>query len=151
MCLHKTIQKTDTNIIEIASKDIICYKLVKHSSFLLQSAQKWFIKDSIDYYSFYQLFPVEFNKLFIERNFAKTVKETVKDYLKCFKNSNYLCLKFGQDMFHSFVNRSDAYALHSGIEVVECVIPKGSKYIKGTADNGAENYGSERIIYKRIL
>lgn len=56
--------------------------------------------------------------------------------------------------YHSFIDINDAiYAhnLYGHLKVVECIIPKGSKYIKGTNPDGSKGFVSNQIIINKIL
>lgn len=130
MCLFK---KHSTVL--IADKDLLCYKVLYK-----------------DLKSIYYSFSYELNKIY--------TKEWDQDFIKdCNRRKN-----LDHNMFHSCLSKANCIHFYGQISVldyngntkgelsseqilVECTIPKGTKYYLGEYDE----IGSEKIIINKIL
>lgn len=125
MCL--TIKKGQRFL--IAKTDIVCYKVVLSENKKLQT--------------FFRYMTI---------NLGNT-------YYSKLSRSKYSKYKFKiSEALHSFVNYTETLLFwkhHSrfsfpDLNIIKCIIPKGSKYIKGKF-NGAEGYASDCLTYLEIV
>lgn len=120
MCLS-LYSKYDTA--KIAEKNMVVYKhIIKTTNSLNEEV----------YESSYQHTPVKLNELYSS--------ELIKEYNEVFKG------------LHSFneLNSANHAAMEYKEVVVECIIPKGSRYFIGQFQNVVA-YASDQLIYKKIL
>lgn len=132
MCLHTNQSKPF-----IAKEDITCYKIVnKISDTKVES-------DVMEF--FYTL-----NKLYTIPELKLVKSKIIGSYFK-----KYIIA----EGFHSYIQLSDAVIdckcelslLSSTRIIVECIIPKGSKYFLGYNDYRFECYCSDKIIITNIM
>lgn len=151
MCLY--IKKEDLKV-KVATEDIKCYKLMLHSA------------ETNFYYSMYQGFGYRVGCPYKE-NFDAAIKYPVERFHivnemgeHClYQHLENLKFLYGQDVnydegysfgsggFHSFKETEKEDFEGCNYYVIECVIPKGSRYIEGidlTENKGA--YFSEEIL-----
>lgn len=152
MCLVVDKEKFE---VKVAEKDIKCFKI-------MDKIDKW------SFISMYQNFTYRFQH-YKEFDFAKTVEHLSLalrygfshqgefylyksiDYIDVFMLPNVKeYYSFGKGGFHSFADleKSDVYGM--GFVGVECIIPKGSRYIEGLdAIENKKAYFSEEITIVR--
>lgn len=120
----------------VALKDITVYKCI--SSYVNDNGDKIYItpyrKSEIKLYTEYTS---EFNKT---GNQIEEALHSLGDIRGCFD----LCI----DRYLYLWGYTKSFALTH--HIVECVIPKGSRYYKGKFD-GKVSYASNKLIYKKIL
>jgi len=122
MCLSLSLWNFSS---KVASEDIICYKTL---------AKIEYPKIGIVYYK------TPYMGVLIDIGFTYTSK---------LKRSGFTI----EDGLHSFKHAYDTHLANScwrSVVSVQCVIPKGSKYYKGTF-LGADSYASSQLIYVKII
>jgi hypothetical protein len=133
MCLYTTNTKIRT-----AKKDIICYKI------LIKERKKWISRKS----TYRAPFFINYTYRLKERYYLG------KSLIHGFTEEYPYTVHKG---FHSFVDIQDAKRMLSEwcelqggkITIVQCIIPKGAEYIKGTiapSENSPASYVSDEII-----
>lgn len=144
MCL--AVNKTKR--VKVAKEDIICYKVVKrHGSY---------------YETPYRNQQIKLGALYDESDNPMVVEHSC-GFINDWNGDTYKTIH--GNAFHSFANLKDAkweandwggYAYD--IIVVECIIPKGTKYYEGfhgiynTSIGGyPDGYASERILYTSTI
>lgn len=137
MCLYVNNKK-----VRVAKKDIVCYKIV------IKERKKWIYR--IFHKPTYRA-PFYFNYIYQ----LKKLNDLGKSLYVAISPEE-LC-GVVHEGFHSFVDIQDAkrmlsescYRYNKGWTIVQCVIPKGAEYVKGTIDlseNSPASYVSDEII-----
>ena len=144
MCLRTVIGRVDERVPYIfKSGGIHCYKIV--------------VKDGRKYRT-----PFQDTKLswLVMHGFPFRAKGMKLKDIECpanvFEKESYIFLNVYDGVIHTMVRLKDAIDFSdyvrdvlnkSKVEVWECIIPKGSKYIDGTDSNGYPSLGSEAIRF----
>jgi len=138
MCLYTTSKK-----VRIAKEDIICYKI------LVKERKNWIFRifHKPTYRApFYNYYTYQLKKRYYLFKSLVHVFTTYPEHPYMFNEG-----------FHSFVDIQDAkrmlsescYRYDKGWTIVQCIIPKGAKYVKGAIDlseNSPAGYVSDEII-----
>jgi len=108
---------------QIATKDIIVYKHIRHS-------------EADGYETSYQFAPVIFKKV-------------LRSKLNVYHNGSYSSIHEG---LHSYCNEADAHnqAMYFDEVLVQCTITKGSTYYEGLY-NGIRSIASNKLRYDKII
>lgn len=136
MCLY-----TDSKKVQVAKEDITCYKI------LIKERKKWI----------YRIF----HKSTYRAPFYKYHTYRLKELNDLGRSLIVYTDYEVHSGFHSFVNLQDAermlsewYDTQKGQIIVQCVIPKGAEYVKGTIDKSPTSpasYVSHQIICLREI
>lgn len=142
MCLYVNNKK-----VRVAKKDIVCYKIV------IKERKKWIYRifHKPTYRApFYNYYTYQLKKRYCLRN-------CLNHHVFTTYPEHQYTVSVG---FHSFVDIQDAKRMLSRLydvygnrgrrqTIVQCVIPKGAEYVKGTIDlseNSPASYVSDEII-----
>ena len=145
MCLCRDL-KTDK--LKQATEDIVCYKCVQ------VPYEKWFkiktwVLRKLKRITHYQTYFTD-DEVIIGRAFI--AKPILSQYDLDRVNLYEDCLEGG--FIHSFVNKKDAREFARTryyIDVVECIIPKGTYYFEGINSDDTEGYASTQIKYVKVI
>lgn len=145
MCLNRSI--TD-NPLKEATEDIICYKGVQ------VPYEKWFkiktfvlrkLKRFKDYKTYFTEDRVTIGMTFV------AMPELSQERLDWTKDNEEV-LEAG--FVHSFKNKEDAIAFAKArtyIDVVKCIIPKGTYYFEGINSDYTKGYASTQLKYVKVI
>lgn len=137
MCLYIKVNSRQ----RIASKDIVCYKFVETEP-TVNADGDIVLGDT-------RKSPYYYHKV----KLGNTYESALKRVVPVDKSIAYI-----RNGLHSFCNVDDAmrtinyfcYITHR-VEIIECIIPKGSKYFKGTTEildgRSGNGYASDKITY----
>ena len=145
MCL-----KTNRINASVATKNLVCYKIVKKESLgqvltqtgsKLELATAYKLVPSCQYNSKIQYLP---GNTYTDTSFKDRL---VKDWWSGNKEAN--------QGFHSYKNLKEAesdFSLYTtGSVLIECCIPKGAKYFPGSNNGTSQGYCSNKLKVVKIL
>lgn len=139
MCLAINI---DQAVVHIADEDMIVYKVITRKV------------DTGDYHAIFKNYTYSLTDVMVANKFNETV-ESIKIFNEVFESIKRLY--YG---FHSYVHVHDATYLvrrcavykksagwYANVEllVAKCMVPKGTRYVRGTNDDLDENILSEKL------
>lgn len=145
MCLSRIIKE---NPLKIADEDIICYRGVQVSPSDWDSLKVWWQrkrKRYNNYNTYFQMIPVVIGETFIAQ---PVLSPDELNYVNCNEG------ELREGFVHSFKNKKDAIEFArwpSYVDVVECIIPKGTYYFEGWNADGSDGYASTQIKYIKVL
>lgn len=149
MCL--AVNKTKR--VKVAKEDIICYKVIKRIGKGV----------GLRYETPYRDQPIQLRTLYDESNNPMVVEHSC-GFIQDWNGDEYKSIH--GNAFHSFAKLKDAKWEANdwgtgddyNMIVVECIIPKGTKYYKGfhgiyntSIDGYPEGYASEKILYTSTI
>ena len=145
MCLNRDILNRP---LKKATEDIVCYKGVqvpyeqwrKIKTFVLRKLKRF-----KNYETYFTGDHVTIGMTFVA---TPELSQERLDWIK--DNEEELEAGF----VHSFKNKKDAIAfakVRNYIDVVKCIIPKGTYYFEGTNSDFTEGYASTQIKYVKVV
>lgn len=137
MCL------TRTSRIQIADKDITCYKIIQIYHYLGEDA----------YRSYFMHAEIELNKAIIAGNYLDPSTDAIRLYGEVVHA--YTDISCDDDDIDWYIHdtKTDPYFPKCDVDIVkiECIIPKGTIFCEGLDDDDNECYGAAVIIPRRVV
>lgn len=109
---------------KIAKENIVCYKVV----------ESWYKPNLNTLYNETNNLMYNYSKYYDTYNISDGVFRTFRNYEGAKKTYDY-------------------YSINKKLNIIECVIPKGTEYVKDIFNGlpNANQYGSKSIIYNKII
>jgi len=137
MCL------TRTSRIQVADRDITCYKII----------QIYHFPDGDDYRSYFQHAEIELNKAIVASDYLDP--KTTDEYLYGEVVHAYTDISCDDRDNDWYIYDTKSFPCFPKCDVsiakVECIIPKGTIICEGIDDDGNDCYGAAVIIPKRVI
>lgn len=145
MCLRRIIT---VDILKQATEDIVCYKCVEVEYEWWAKIKPWILR-KLKRFNHYQTY-FRGDAIIIGEVFIAKPILSQEDLNKVNLHEN--CL--GRGFIHSFVDKKDAIKfakIRHYVDVVECIIPKGTYYFEGSNPDHTKGYASTQIKYIKVV